>query len=132
MPTFLYQQNAKALQSTSKSDPWWLYIHTTEVMRWPRVLVLCCERLQSGLHFKSPNKTSKEQRNTTHTHEPDVDPPDQAGNLAEVSLRMFVTDHFEMDSRDIYSLILKGEVQNKYEHFPDAASITIKRIQNIL
>ena len=66
-----------------------------------------------------------------HTHEPDVDPPDQAGNLAEVSLRMFVTDHFEMDSRDIYSLILKGEVQNKYEHFPDAASITIKRIQNI-
>ena len=46
---------------------------------------------------------------------------------------MFVMDHFEMDSHDIYSLILKGEAQrqNKYEHFPDVASITMKRIQNI-
>ena len=67
-----------------------------------------------------------------HTHEGDVEQQVSHENEAEISFRLFIQEHIHMDSRDIYSLILKDdfEAQHNYEFFPTIQSIDIKRIQN--
>ena len=66
-----------------------------------------------------------------HTHERDSEQVAHE-NEAEISFRLFIQDHINMDSREIYSLILKDDfgAQHQYEFFPDIKSIDIKRIQN--
>lgn len=68
-----------------------------------------------------------------HTHKEETETEQLSHNLAEISLRLFVREHWDMDSRSIYSLLLDDHFHEKhpYEHFPDLASIDLKRIQNI-
>ena len=68
-----------------------------------------------------------------HTHKEEMQTEQLSQNLAEISLRLFVREHWDRDSRSIYSLLLADDFHDKYhyEHFPDIASIDLKRIQNI-
>ena len=69
-----------------------------------------------------------------HNHPIEVMNPTQLRqNQEEIALRLFVHEHFEMDSHGIYSLLLRNEFDDhpQYQHLPCIESINIKRIQNI-
>ena len=69
-----------------------------------------------------------------HSHSVDiVNTSQMQRNQEEIALRLFVHEHFGMDSHEIYSLLLRKEFRNepRYQHLPPLNTIDMKRIQNI-
>ena len=96
---------------------------------WYCVVSMC----PAGLVFDEDTRVWKV-NGKSHSHSVDiVNTSQMRRNQEEIALRLFVHEHFGMDSHEIYSLLLRNEFRNepRYQHLPPLDTIDMKRIQNI-
>ena len=90
----------------------------------------CCtvKGCKAGFVYNSETGISKT-NGKEHNHDTGMVDNIVQKNAEEIAFREFVRDHIHLDSRSIYSLILRRNPEEG--HFPPLESITVKRIDNV-